>query len=207
MRWLLPPHCRRPQVSSDGNHPNTAPQVQETCRSNAVAWSGTGYNDSALMTPHSASSYQLTLICSSRQCCAPSLFVRLSYFESYFSPNITDGTSSTLIVGEMQRVKTPWPSFPNAKSEDGWAYGGIATLFDTDTEPNWYPGGLNNGWYQSAGSSHVNGSHFCMADGSVRFISMNIDEDLYQQLGSRGEGIAVGDFLCWGPCRGEFSAR
>jgi prepilin-type N-terminal cleavage/methylation domain-containing protein len=108
--------------------------------------------------------------------------------------DITDGTSSTLLVGEMQRVKAPWPGFPHATSEDGWAYGGIATLFDTDTEPNWYPGGLNNGWYQSAGSSHVGGSHFCMADGSVRFLSINIDESLYQQLGSRGEGVPVGEF-------------
>ena len=102
--------------------------------------------------------------------------------------DITDGASSTFMLGEMQRVKIPSPINLNSTSEDGWSYGGIATLFDTDTEPVWYNGGLNNQWYQSAGSSHVGGAHFCLADGSVRFISMNIDEDLYQQLGTRGEG-------------------
>jgi prepilin-type processing-associated H-X9-DG protein len=41
---------------------------------------------------------------------------------------------------------------------------------------------------------HVGGAHFLLCDGSVRFISQNIDHTTYQMLGDRWDGNAVGDF-------------
>ena len=46
----------------------------------------------------------------------------------------------------------------------------------------------------SFGSYHVGGAQFAMADGSVRFISENVDLRLYQSLATRGNGEIVGDF-------------
>ncbi|MBX3442456.1 MAG: DUF1559 domain-containing protein [Planctomyces sp.] len=43
-------------------------------------------------------------------------------------------------------------------------------------------------------SSHSLGSHFAMGDGSVRFVSTNIDGDLFRKLGHRDDGELVGDF-------------
>lgn len=107
--------------------------------------------------------------------------------------DITDGTSSTLLIGEMQRITDNTKVWLN--SQDGWAVGGLATLFDTDMNPSHLTnGGLNSGWMQHAGSVHEGGAHFCLCDGSVRFISESIDTTLYQQLGSRGEGEPIGSF-------------
>ena len=44
------------------------------------------------------------------------------------------------------------------------------------------------------GSWHVGGAHFTMADGTVRFISENVDLQLYRRLATRGGGEVVGEF-------------
>ena len=44
------------------------------------------------------------------------------------------------------------------------------------------------------GSYHSGGAHFAMGDGSVRFISENIEPTLLHQLGDRADGLYVGDF-------------
>jgi len=41
---------------------------------------------------------------------------------------------------------------------------------------------------------HVGGGHFTMADGSVRFISENINYTTYQSLGGRADGNVLGEF-------------
>ncbi|MCA9088154.1 MAG: DUF1559 domain-containing protein [Planctomycetaceae bacterium] len=103
--------------------------------------------------------------------------------------NITDGSSNSIATGEMQRL--------NSSSQDGWAAGGVATIFDTDGPDTGDSGnsrGINGGFFQGPGSSHVGGAHFGMADGAVRFISENIDSELFENLGGIEDGQVVGEF-------------
>lgn len=103
---------------------------------------------------------------------------------------IKDGTSNTIMGGEMQRLYSS-SSCPS-QSFDGWAVGGVASIFDTATDSG--GGGLNNGFFQSAGSDHAGGAHFVMADGAVRFISENIDINLYDSLGTADGREVINDF-------------
>ena len=59
---------------------------------------------------------------------------------------ITDGASHTLMVGELQRLQPP-PTVPTGQgnaadymgsltSNDGWAFAGVATLFDCNKPGN-----------------------------------------------------------------------
>lgn len=66
----------------------------------------------------------------------------------------------------------------------------------------WGPGtpwSINNpqgtlGEWGSVGSTHTGGLHVLLGDGSVRFISENIDSATRQRLGYIGDGNPVGDF-------------
>lgn len=54
-------------------------------------------------------------------------------------------------------------------------------------------------WYDARGvinarSRHVGGVHCLMADGSVKFVSNNVDFNTWQRLGAIGDGNPVGDF-------------
>ena len=111
---------------------------------------------------------------------------------------ITDGTSYTILVGELQRLlpdqETSGYTTSNRLSDDSWAVGGASTLFSTSYKDEGVaqPGGLNNGFFESAGSEHPGGAHFTMVDGSVHFISNSIDhKNVYAHLGS----IKGGDVL------------
>ena len=44
------------------------------------------------------------------------------------------------------------------------------------------------------GSEHVGGAHFTLCDGSVRFISENIDTGVWTALGTREKAEIVGEF-------------
>ena len=100
--------------------------------------------------------------------------------------NITDGTSNTLLIGELQRLNDPTTC--TSRSSDGWAVAGVATLFSTDASTCGNPGGLNNDFFESPGSEHTGGAHFCMADGAVRFINENINTELFMFLGTIADG-------------------
>lgn len=119
---------------------------------------------------------------------------------------VTDGTSNTIMLGELQRL---WaqdgdPRFPgggragvpSARSIDGWMLGGIATSFDTQSnayfpsigENRYLSGGVNSWFFEHPGSEHPNGAQFALADSSVRFVSENIDPIIVMAITTRATG-------------------
>lgn len=118
-------------------------------------------------------------------------------------PEIRDGASNTLLVGERRRGDIP------IQPDPGWMSGTAATLRNTGIPINqieafWDlevaavppaadapPPGLTTGGFSS---HHTGGSQFALADGSVRFLSENITFSLYQNLGRRDDGQLYEEF-------------
>lgn len=100
-----------------------------------------------------------------------------------------DGTTNVFLVGESR--------YNNAH----WAQSG---KLDGCTLPRNMAGALEQinlhdgrGAQQATrgfSSRHVGGCHFLMSDGSVQFVSENIDFFTYQQLAQRDDGLPLGGF-------------
>lgn len=130
------------------------------------------------------------------------IFGQMNQSTSYAA--IRDGTSNTIMVGELQRIVTiqtsgPYnastgPSTPGVTSNDGWAIGGDATLFTTGVGQNQgtpiTP--MNNGYLGCPGSEHANGANYGLADGSVRYMSSTVDQNVFSLLGSMNDRAPVG---------------
>jgi prepilin-type N-terminal cleavage/methylation domain-containing protein len=128
--------------------------------------------------------------------------------------DITDGTTNTIMVGE---------SYTDTYTKDGqemdyWNFF-IPQIWDTGTNRCWSAGNGSGTEHSEAagstlvklnarldptihgvlmevsfGSYHIGGAHFTLGDGSVKFLSENIDLNLYRGLGSRNGNEVVGDF-------------
>ncbi|MCA9268344.1 MAG: DUF1559 domain-containing protein [Planctomycetales bacterium] len=109
---------------------------------------------------------------------------------------IRDGTSNTIAMGEIR----PECSF---HAKDGWMHidalwfattGGINNDNCPD-EPGYVAGSCNTvsswGTAQAFKSRHSGGCQFVFCDGSVHFLSENIDYRNYQRLGDRRDGEIV----------------
>jgi hypothetical protein len=86
--------------------------------------------------------------------------------------DITDGTSNTLIIAEASKAGIPW-----MKPED----------IDISLHP---AAGDPSGF----SSDHAGGFQGMMADGSVRFLSQNISQQVLNALFTRDGKEAVGPF-------------
>jgi prepilin-type processing-associated H-X9-DG protein len=128
----------------------------------------------------------------------------------FFYPNqstgfqsIVDGTSNTIMTGELQRIITQGTpvnaSTGPVLSRDGWAIGGVPTLFATQSCASTSTSGLtsitgslmSNGNYISPGSEHNGVSNFGMADGSVISLSTAMDCYTFALLGSMADRLPV----------------
>jgi prepilin-type N-terminal cleavage/methylation domain-containing protein/prepilin-type processing-associated H-X9-DG protein len=121
--------------------------------------------------------------------------------------DITDGSSNVIMAGEIR------PQCGD-HSRNGWFH--FNSMWIATTAPINYPvacvreeplngvawdaipQGCNHwqNWQTSQGfkSRHTGGAQFLLCDGSVRFISENIDYLTYQRLGDRRDGQPVGEF-------------
>ena len=80
---------------------------------------------------------------------------------------------------------------PNSKAPDGvWG----CRNSPLDGMPCTQIGSPYTEMFAGARSYHPGGVQVCMADGSVRFVSENINLLIWQALGTRGGGEVVGDF-------------
>jgi prepilin-type N-terminal cleavage/methylation domain-containing protein len=121
--------------------------------------------------------------------------------------DMLDGSSNTTIVGETggPRPKTSgvWENVAPAscwmRAHD-WSSAGSPSLFAMPWSVTRLQDRLSaymnhpfQPWATFA-SSHEGGAHFLLGDGSVRFISENINAQLYQNLGSIADGAVIGEF-------------
>jgi len=142
----------------------------------------------------------------------------------YFPQRIrdcTDGSSNTIIVAEQSGLVGGVENSANPLGGwHGWV-NNSGSQMDADTSlpsltsVNGYLGGMttvryppNAYWKSGAPSSasseyevntilnsfHVGGIHGLLTDGSVRFISENIDMDTLRQLSMRSDGQVIGEF-------------
>ena len=117
--------------------------------------------------------------------------------------DVTDGTSNTIFVGEVRpdchsHATYGW-WFSNAM---GNAHASTVapmnefTTCDNSTQISNPACTAKNNYNYSWGfkSHHPGGVHFLLVDGSVRFLSENLDHTTYQRLGGRADGQPVGEF-------------
>jgi prepilin-type processing-associated H-X9-DG protein len=116
---------------------------------------------------------------------------------------IRDGTSNTIAMGEVRPgcSQSLW-AFGWFNSQ-GW-YVGTAPPINFPTCPGELPGHNTgpmdchhwNNWNTPEGfkSTHTGGAQFVFADGSVHFISENVDYRNYQRLGCRRDGEVLQPF-------------
>ncbi len=117
---------------------------------------------------------------------------------------ITDGTSNTIMIGEVGQSARVTPT----KTDDGsfplWAggndsagctkLGGHLRVVDVNMYINRKPGASpGNPDYSdySFGSFHPAGAQFAFVDGSVHFIPQTIDTAVYRALGGRNDGVVA----------------
>lgn len=140
-------------------------------------------------------------VTATQQCTAEGTF----YHNSKVSfRDMTDGTSSTIIVGERTTF------YPNLNTKANPFYGTWMGLVPNSPEgaerflghcehsPNYALQKASNGDSLGDpgdfGSSHTGGAQFVLADGSVRFLSTNIDTPTFQNLGQIADGQVIGEF-------------
>jgi prepilin-type N-terminal cleavage/methylation domain-containing protein/prepilin-type processing-associated H-X9-DG protein len=103
---------------------------------------------------------------------------------------ITDGTSNTLLVGELSwkdaNCYRPWTR--------GWDSDAMAASKNVTNPMNAVPyNGSSNFNDVSFGSQHAGGgANFLLADGSVRFLRQSIDINAYKAAASRDGGETLG---------------
>ncbi len=113
---------------------------------------------------------------------------------------ISDGTSSTIMMGEVRPSCTSW-------FLAGWGSPGPSRTATTMIPINYdsckvdFSGPLgecnyydNHNTAQGFKSKHQGGAHYLFCDGTVRFLSTNISYDTYQRLGDRRDGKTVPQF-------------
>lgn len=105
--------------------------------------------------------------------------------------DVSDGTSNTIMLGEAKAHYNPYGSI--------WAQNVPASMFHLKINSSFLQTLEESGsvsWSSASGyaSYHTGGAQFLLADGSVRFLSENIDYRTYCNLGDRMDGEPLSEF-------------
>ena len=121
--------------------------------------------------------------------------------------DITDGTASTMMVGECTHERTMWvDGDPDVRGCYAWYFGGDTAASDPINGPSTghvachtkYPLGsqiaatFDDHNDVPFTSDHPGGVSFLFCDGHVQFLQITIDHGLYQALSTRADGEVVG---------------
>lgn len=112
--------------------------------------------------------------------------------------DVKDGSTNTIFFGEKFR----------SGSDLNWLSGTRTSLRNTGSQPNQLPSVRDSRSLRSEtpegledpnvvggfGSHHTGGAQFALGDGSVRFLSENIERELFESLGKRADGTLPVDF-------------
>lgn len=99
-------------------------------------------------------------------------------------PNILETHGLATVLGDTAATATTPSEFLNLNAEETCWYG----INGNNT------GGVSRGQTTGFGSMHPGGANFLLGDGSVRFLSNNIDVSTYRNLGRIADGNPIGEF-------------
>ncbi|WP_339728518.1 DUF1559 domain-containing protein [uncultured Gimesia sp.] len=103
--------------------------------------------------------------------------------------DILDGTTNTVAIVEARGYQpNALDDILNVADSRGMRFG-----HHTQTNAATFPINGIFRWFAPS-SFHVGGIHVLLADGSVRFISENIDATIWSRLGSMADGQVIGEF-------------
>jgi prepilin-type N-terminal cleavage/methylation domain-containing protein/prepilin-type processing-associated H-X9-DG protein len=109
--------------------------------------------------------------------------------------DITDGTSNTILMGECRSECSDHQRHGWANVNSNWLFTTAPINYKTCPGDGGGCNGTSN-WATSQGfkSRHVGGAHILLCDGSVRFLSENLDYSTLQKLGDRRDNQVIGEF-------------
>jgi prepilin-type N-terminal cleavage/methylation domain-containing protein len=108
--------------------------------------------------------------------------------------DITDGTSTTLLVGEKRMNLYYLGKIPRSDDNEGYTAGNDwDTMRNTNTPParDARAASGENG-FAGFGSSHPSGLNTVFADGAVHHLAFTINATVFARLGARADGQPVG---------------
>ncbi len=115
--------------------------------------------------------------------------------------DITDGTSNTIMLAETREERAAvWIDGTSASVAARW-FAFVPPQFAGNTvsinyEPYFpegvFPNSIGQNWGPS--SFHEGGAHHLLCDGSVRFLSENLDVNVYDSLVTRSGSEIIGEF-------------
>jgi prepilin-type N-terminal cleavage/methylation domain-containing protein/prepilin-type processing-associated H-X9-DG protein len=114
--------------------------------------------------------------------------------------DITDGTTNVYMIGESKYNQVKSGSAYWATWASGFYTAGgpmVQTIVVCINGPNSSTANpatttVHHVYTNTTGSYHTGGANFAMADGSVQFVTNNIDINVYRQRGARADGLPVG---------------
>ena len=113
------------------------------------------------------------------------LFYRVSYQEPQALRGVTDGTSNTLMLGEDIAMHNDHSAAYYANGDYCSCHGVLNYMPDPPTPRVWWN-------VVTFRSRHPGGAHFCLADGSVRFVAETVEYRTYRHLCTKNGGeVAV----------------